>query len=79
MKNLDKYFFKPRKAEEIVDKALIVIDTNILLAAYQWKKASFKEITNIMDNLMKEERLKIPSHVFEEFMDQRPNRIKEIV
>lgn len=37
MDKLDKHFFQPKKFEDIIDTAKIVIDTNVLLAAYQYQ------------------------------------------
>ncbi|MDV2885510.1 PIN-like domain-containing protein [Alkalihalophilus pseudofirmus] len=79
MDKLQKYFFEPKKVDEILENATIVLDTNILLAAYQWKNASFKEVTDILNKISIEDRLKIPSHVIEEFVDQRPKRIIEMI
>jgi hypothetical protein len=74
-----KYFFRPKINEELKDSATIVVDTNVLLAAYQWKEVTLREVLDTLYNLASKNRLKIPSHVFNEFMDQRPKRLVEIV
>lgn len=73
---MQKYFFTPRLLEEIINTATIVVDTNVLLSAYQWKEAAFKEVLEVLKRASKNNRLKIPAHVLEEFMDQRPKLIQ---
>ncbi len=72
---MEKYFFSQKSIEEIVDTATIVVDTNVLLSAYQWKEAAFREVLEVLMQASKAGRLKIPFHVLEEFMDQRPKLI----
>lgn len=72
---MEKYFFSQKSVEEIVDTATIVVDTNVLLSAYQWKEAAFREVLDVLMRASKVGRLKIPFHVLEEFMDQRPKLI----
>ncbi len=73
---MQKYFFTPRLMEEIINTATIVVDTTVLLSAYQWKEAAFKEVLEVLKRASENKRLKIPAHVLEEFMDQRPKLIQ---
>ncbi|KJB84637.1 hypothetical protein AZ66_29790 [Paenibacillus sp. E194] len=75
-KGLEKYFFAPKSLEEIIGTATIVVDTNVLLSAYQWKEAAFKEVLLALKSAAENDRLRIPMHVLEEFMDQRPKLIQ---
>ncbi|PRA04827.1 MULTISPECIES: PIN domain-containing protein [unclassified Paenibacillus] len=75
----NKYFNKKTNIENIKLTADVVVDTNVLLAAYQWKEVTLKEVTDVMHQLASDNRLRIPSHVFNEFIDQRPKRIAEII
>ncbi|MGN7352353.1 PIN domain-containing protein [Paenibacillus amylolyticus] len=75
----DKYFNKKTNIENIKLTADVVVDTNVLLAAYQWKEVTLKEVTDVMHQLLNDNRLRIPSHVFNEFIDQRPKRIADII
>ncbi|MFB4326421.1 PIN-like domain-containing protein [Priestia sp. BR_2] len=77
--SLDKYFFKPKEPKEIINTAYIVVDTSVLLSAYQWKEVTFKEMLRILNEISSEKRLKIPYQVFKEFTDQRPRKIKETI
>lgn len=79
IESLKKYFHKPKLLTEIKDTAYIVVDTNVLLAAYQWKEVTLNEVLDTLQTLSTANRLKIPSQVFDEFMDQRPKKIAEII
>lgn len=79
MKELDKFLFQPKKFEDIIKTATIVVDTNVLLAAYQYRNITFKELLHTLEELNKEKRLLIPSQVIKEFFKNRPNRIVEII
>jgi len=79
MDNLDKYFFQPKKFEDILGTAKIVIDTNVLLAAYQYRNITFRELIDTLKALNEQKRLLIPSHVLKEFFKNRPQRIVEII
>ncbi|MDM5277093.1 PIN-like domain-containing protein [Paenibacillus silvae] len=76
--SIDKHFFKPKSLEELKKTATVVVDTNVLLAAYQWKEVTLIEVKDTLSNLSNVHRLKIPSHVVKEFMDQRPKKIVEM-
>jgi hypothetical protein len=73
---MEKFFFTPKSIDEIIGSATIVVDTNVLLSAYQWKEASFKEVLDVLTKAANNDRLKIPMHVLEEFIDQRPKLIQ---
>lgn len=79
MENLETYFFQPKRFEDIIQSAKIVIDTNVLLAAYQYRNITFKELINTLEDLHRQKRLIIPSHVIKEFFKNRPDRIVEII
>ncbi|HDR7450321.1 PIN-like domain-containing protein [Bacillus thuringiensis] len=75
---LEKLFIKTKTLDEMIKDATVVVDTNVLLSAYQTKPVTFDTILNILQELVDKERLKIPSHVVREFNKNRPNRIKDI-
>lgn len=79
VKNIEKYFFKPKRVDEIIHTANIVFDTNALLSAYQWKEVVFHEVLKVLQKLSDEDKLKIPPQVFKEFIHQRPLRIAEAI
>lgn len=76
---LRKYLFQPRKVEEILPTAKVVIDTNFLLSGYQYRGLTFKEIIETLTRLNEQERLIIPSHVLKEFFKRRPEKIVELI
>ncbi|HGH1669870.1 TPA: PIN-like domain-containing protein [Bacillus cereus] len=75
---LEKLFINTKPLEEMIKKATIIVDTNVLLSAYQTKPVTFEAILNILNELANKKRLKIPSHVIREFNENRPKRIKDI-
>ncbi|MED4401357.1 PIN domain-containing protein [Metabacillus fastidiosus] len=79
MREIEKYLFQPKKFQDIIQTALIVIDTNVLLAAYQYRNITFKELLAALEFFHEEQRLLIPSHVLKEFFKNRPDRIVEII
>lgn len=76
---LRKYLFQPKKVEEILPTAKVVIDTNFLLSGYQYRGLTFKEIIDTLTKLNNQGRLIIPSHVLKEFFIRRPGRIVELI
>ena len=66
--DLDKFLFQPKKFEDMISTSKIVVDTNVLLAAYQYRNITFKELISTLDKLSRENRLVIPSHVMKEFL-----------
>lgn len=79
MVDLNKYFFKPEPIEELLKKAIIVVDTNVLLATYQWKEITVNEVIDTLNQLANEGRLKIPIHVIKEFFKNRPTLIVNMI
>lgn len=71
-------FINVKKLEQIKKNATVVIDTNILLLAYQWKNITFESVLKVLKQLSNEERLKIPAHVIKEFAKNRPGKITEM-
>ncbi|MED2785648.1 PIN-like domain-containing protein [Bacillus thuringiensis] len=76
--DLERLFIKTKSLEEMIQGATVIVDTNVLLSAYQTKSVTFETILNILQELVAKNRLKIPSNVIREFNENRPNRIKEI-
>lgn len=79
LEDLKAYLFQPEKLEDIANSAKIVIDTNVLLAAYQYRNITFSELIDMLLKLHEQERLLVPSHVIKEFFKNRPDRIVEII
>lgn len=75
---LEKLFIKIKPLDEMIKNAKIVVDTNVLLSAYQTKSVTFKFILEILEDLAGSGRLKIPAHVIGEFNEKRPDLIKDI-
>ncbi|PGB42842.1 PIN-like domain-containing protein [Bacillus toyonensis] len=75
---LEKLFIKIKPLDEMIKNAKIVVDTNVLLSAYQTKTVTFKFILEILEDLAESGRLKIPAHVIGEFNEKRPDLIKDI-
>ncbi|HDR4733458.1 TPA: hypothetical protein QCR36_005772 [Bacillus cereus] len=75
---LEKLFLKTKPLSNMIKKATVVVDTNVLLSAYQTKDKTFEVILKMLEKLSEEGRLKIPSHVVWEFNKNRPERIKDI-
>lgn len=75
---LEELFLKTKHIDEIIKTAKVVVDTNVLLSAYQTKSVTFEAILTMLEELAEAERLKIPSHVIWEFNENRPERIKDI-
>lgn len=71
------YFHQPKKVDELIKTAVVVVDTNVLLSAYQWRNVTVDEVLKVLDDLSKKERLKIPFQVVKEFSKNRPNVLKE--
>lgn len=67
-----------RKSEDIMDKGIYVLDTNVLLTLYSTSNSSLKEIENLYKQLKEKGQLYIPSQVIREFVSNRTERIKNI-
>lgn len=74
-----KYCFQPKSLNDIKDTAYIVLDTNVLLAAYQWRNITIDVILDSLEKIAEQGRLRIPSHVIREFTRRRPALIKEMI
>lgn len=79
LKSLNTYLFQPESFENLLHTAEIVVDTNVLLAAYQYRNITFRELIITLEKLHEQARLKVPSHVIKEFFKNRPERIVEII
>lgn len=77
--NLNNLYIDVKKLNDIFNEALIVIDTNVLLMAYQWRDTTFNQVFEILDELSKEERLIIPAQVLKEFANKRPQTIRDLL
>lgn len=44
MKDWKRYLYQPKPASELLKDATIVIDTNVLLAAYQWREVTVNKV-----------------------------------
>lgn len=77
--SLSKFLFQPKKFEEILPSAKVVIDTNFLLSGYQYRGLTFREIIDTLTKLNEQERLIIPSHVLKEFFRRRADKIVELI
>lgn len=77
-KNFYNLFIELKKLDDMFNDALIVVDTNVLLMAYQWRDTTFKTVYDILNELMEREKLKIPSQVIKEFANKRPQTIKDL-
>lgn len=75
MNNWEAYCFEPRSTKEILNDSMVVVDTNVLLSAYQWRDITVKEVLNILSHLAENKRLFIPEHVVKEFSTNRPKEI----
>lgn len=74
-----KHIFQPKSLSEIITTATVVLDTNVLLAAYQWREVAVNEILDSLEKLVNENRLKTPSHVIKEFSKNRPGLIRDMI
>lgn len=64
--------------ENIKGDCIFVIDTNVLLVPYTVRNISLKEIEKLYKKLIKENRLIIPGQVAREFVNRRPDHIKNL-
>lgn len=79
MANIDNYFVTQRKIDELIssDNTLIVLDTNVLLAAYQWRQATKNQIEDMIKQFHSKNRLKFSLQVIKEFTKNRSILIQE--
>ncbi|MEN7348290.1 PIN-like domain-containing protein [Bacillus pumilus] len=71
------HLYQPETVSEWLNEAIIVIDTNVLLAAYQWRKITVNEVLQALEGIKKEGRLRIPLQVIKEFSENRPKQITQ--
>lgn len=76
--NLNNLYIHIKKLNDIFNEALIVVDTNVLLMAYQWRDTTFKKVFEILEELSKEGRLIISAQVLKEFANKRPQTIRDL-
>ncbi|MCK4644189.1 DUF4935 domain-containing protein [bacterium] len=67
-----------KSVDEINNKAIYVIDTNVLLLLFSIGKLDLQEIKEKYKALIDQKRLLIPEHVIREFVKNRPEKIKEL-
>ncbi|RAS99395.1 hypothetical protein A6E25_19405, partial [Bacillus cereus] len=71
-------FIQLKPLDWMIENATVVIDTNVLLSAYQTKPITFKTVLDTLNDLSQKDRLRIPSHVVKEFAKNRPNRVRDL-
>lgn len=69
---------QPKPLEYFVRSATLVIDTNVLLQAYQWRGADIENTLEQLEWFAKHGRLIIPSQVVIEFKRRREGLIKTV-
>ncbi|KAF6558316.1 DUF4935 domain-containing protein [Paenibacillus sp. EKM202P] len=69
---------QPKPLEYFIKKAKIVIDTNVLLQAYQYKGIEIEKVLEQLEWFLRHDRLIIPSQVVTEFTKRREGLIKKI-
>ncbi|KAA6455274.1 PIN-like domain-containing protein [Bacillus atrophaeus] len=77
MEEWKKYLHQPNPVSELLNDSIIVIDTNVLLAAYQWREVTVNEVLNALQKIKDEKRLRIPLQVIKEFSRNRPHEIQQ--
>ncbi|WP_242255004.1 PIN domain-containing protein [Bacillus cereus group sp. BfR-BA-01379] len=78
MELYEKYFnYQPDFKKMFEEGAIIVPDTNFLLAAYQSRNVTIDEVKKVLEGLNKNNRLIIPEQVIYEFSENRQRIILE--
>ncbi|PFP97673.1 hypothetical protein COK06_13100 [Bacillus cereus] len=78
MKTYEQYFnYQPDFKKMFEDGAIIVPDTNFLLAAYQSRNVTIDEVKKVLEGLSRNNRLVIPEQVVLEFSKNRQRVILE--
>lgn len=77
MEDWKKYLHQPKPVTQLLKDSIIVIDTNVLLAAYQWREVTVKEVLKALQKIKDEKRLRIPLQVIKEFSRNRPHEIQQ--
>lgn len=68
---------QPKPLEYFIKTAKIVIDTNVLLQAYQWKGVEIEKVLEPLEWFSRHDRLVIPSQVVTEFQKRREGLIRK--
>ncbi|MCY8186537.1 PIN-like domain-containing protein [Bacillus spizizenii] len=76
MEDWKKYLHQPKPVTQLLNDSIIVINTNVLLAAYQWREVTVNEVLNALQKIKDENRLRIPLQVIKEFSRNRPHEIQ---
>jgi len=72
LKSYEQYFVYPTELNTLYESgAIIVPDTNFLLAAYQWRDITTDKVKKVLKDLSDKGRLKIPEQVLYEFSRNR--------
>ncbi|EJD6669866.1 DUF4935 domain-containing protein [Providencia rettgeri] len=69
---------EPKKIEDCLKVANIVLDTNTLLLPYTSRISSLSKIAQIYKEIVKSKRLYIPEQVAREFIKNRPIKLSEL-
>ncbi|WP_409292671.1 PIN-like domain-containing protein [Peribacillus sp. SCS-37] len=78
MEAYEKYFVYPSQLNELYKKgAVIVPDTNFLLAAYQWRDITTEKVKQVLEQLSKHGQLIIPEQILYEFTKNRHKILAE--
>lgn len=77
MTDWESFFHQPKPINELIKDALIVVDTNVLLSAYQWREVTVKEVIKTLKILSDKGKLRIPKQVIVEFAKNRPGQITQ--
>ncbi|MGM0948351.1 MAG: PIN-like domain-containing protein [Bacillota bacterium] len=77
MEDWKKYLHQTKPVNQLLNDSIIVIDTNVLLAAYQWREVTVNEVLNALQKIKDEKRLRIPLQVIKEFSRNRPHEIQQ--
>ena len=72
------FSFKPQPLEDIKDKCLVVLDTNVLLVPFDTGKESLQQIKATYERLIQTEQLVVPGRVAREFAKNRSEKLKTI-
>lgn len=80
---IEKYLTQPKTINKLISTdAIVIFDTNVLLAAYQWRKVTLKQIREILGELYAKGRLKFSLQTIKEFSTNKnkqiQNRINDI-
>lgn len=73
-----KLIVQPSPLDFFIKRAKIVIDTNVLLQAYQWKGIEMDAVLDQLEWFSRHDRLIIPSQVVNEFRRRREGLIRKI-